>query len=92
MQCTRRFFRIGDHRYHQVRDAVIDTQFHNLRINHNQLDLFGVRLVEDAHDNRVDTYGLTGTRRTGNQKMRHLGNVRHRHLSADVLSDAERNL
>ena len=92
MQCTRRFFRVGDHRYHQVWDTVINTQFHNLRINHNQLDLFGVRLVEDAHDDRVDTYGFTGTRRTGNQKMRHLGNIRHRHLSADVLSDTERNL
>ena len=81
------FFRICDYRDHQVRDPIIDTQLHNLRIHQDQLHFIRIRLVDNAHDQRVDAHGFSRPCRPRHKEMGHLGNIRHDHFSGDILSD-----
>jgi len=57
---TEEFF----YRDQQMRNAVIDTQFHDLRIHHDQLHIIRMRLVQNTHDQRIDTYRLSGSCRS----------------------------
>ncbi len=43
-------FGFGNHRYHQLRYAVVNLQFHHLRVNHNQADLIGRGVIQQAYD------------------------------------------
>ena len=69
-----------------MRNSIICTELHHLRVDHNQLDLRRLRLIEDTHDQGVDADRLTGTGRSGDQKMRHLGQIGHHDLPADILT------
>ena len=75
-----------------MRDAVVDREFHDLRVYHDELHFLRPIAVEDAHNQRVDTDRLTGARRTGNQEMRHLRDVCDHSLSRNVLADRETDL
>ena len=49
----------------------------------------GSALYRHTHDQRVDADGFSGTGRTGNQKMRHLCDIRNDCLSSDIFSDGK---
>ena len=86
---TRRLFRVGHDRNQQVRDAVIVAQLDHLGVDHNQAHLFGRGLVQKRNQHRVDAYGFTRTGGTGNQHMRHLGNIPDDRLAGDVLTNSK---
>ena len=67
-------------------DSVVDAQLYHLGVYHNQLHIGRIRLVNNTHDQCIDTDGLTGAGSACNQKMRHLCNIRNNHLTADILS------
>ena len=92
VQCSRCFLGICHYRDQQMRNAVIDTQFHDLRIHHDQFHIIRMRLVQNTHDQRINAYGLTGTGSSGDQHMRHLGNIRHHSLACDILTYGKCNI
>ncbi len=78
--------RIRHHRNQQVRYPVIDTQLHHLRIYHDHLDVFRLRLIQNTHNDCIDTDRLTGTGSSRDQHMGHFGDIRHHDLAADVFT------
>ena len=77
---------IGDHRNQQVRDPVVDLQFHYLRVDHQHLHLIRFGFEENAHDQRVDADRFAGACGAGDQQMRHLLDISHDGPPSDVLS------
>lgn len=43
-------------------------------------------MKRNAHNDRIDTDGFTGTRCTSNQQMRHLFNISNNRLAADIFA------
>ena len=54
VQSARRLFRIRDHWNQKMRNAVIDREFHDFRVNHDELHFLWAVAIEDAHDQGVD--------------------------------------
>ena len=81
------FFRVRDHRDHQMRNAVVIGKLDHLRVDHDELDFVGPRLEQDTGNQRIDADRFARTRRARNQKMRHSSEVGKNRLPADV--DAE---
>ena len=86
VQGSGRLFRIRYHRNQQMGNAVICTQLYHLRIDHDKLHLIRRRLIQKTHDQRVDTDRFTGTGSSGNQKMGHLGNIRHHDFTCNIFA------
>ena len=82
-------FRVGDDRDEQMRDAVVVAQLDHLRVYHNEADLLRRGLVEQRDQHGVDAHRLTGAGRTGDEHMRHLGDVTDDRLAGDVLADGK---
>ena len=72
-----------------MRDTIIYTELYDLRVYHDKLDILRICLVDDAHDDGIDTDRLTGACSTRDQKMRHLGDIGHHNLTADILADCK---
>ena len=89
LQGAGRFLGIRHHRKQQMRDSVIDRELHNFGIDHDELDLIRSITVKNTQNNRIDTDGFAGTGGTRDQKMRHLGYIRHHDIAADIFSDTE---
>ena len=70
-------------------NTIVNAQFYDLRVDHDQLDILRLCLIQNAHDQCVDADGFTGTGCAGNQQMRHLGDISHDGISSDILSDRE---
>ena len=51
--------RISDDRHDQMRDAVINRELYDLRVNEDHADFFRRRVDKDTRKDRVDTYRLT---------------------------------
>ena len=84
--------RIGDHRHQQMGNTVVNTQFHHLGVDHQQLDLLIGGLIENAHDDRVDAHRLTRTGGTGNEHMGHLCQIRQHDVAGNIPSQRHREL
>ena len=69
-----------------MRETVINIQFHHFRVDHDHLDLIRIGPEENAHNDRIDTDGFTGTRCTSDQQMRHLFNISNNRLTADIFA------
>ena len=82
-------FRIGNDRNQQVRNAVIVAQLNHLRVHHDEADFLRRGLVQQRDQHGVDAHRLTGAGGTGNQHVRHLGNVTDDRLAGDVLADSK---
>ena len=89
IQGSGRLLWIRYHRNHQMRDPIVDTQFYDLGVDHDQLYLFRRSLIQNTHDQSVDADRFSGTGGTGDQYMRHFGDVCHHNFTADVLSDGK---
>ena len=86
---TCRLFRICHNRQEQMRNTVINTQFHYLWINHDKLDILRRSFIQNTHDQCIDTDTLSGTGRSCDQDMRHFRNIRNDRLSCDILTDSK---
>ena len=75
-----------------MRNILISSQFHHLRIHHNHLHIIGVCFINNAHNQRINQNGFTGTGGTGNEQMGHFRNIRHNGFSADIFSNRKSNL
>ena len=71
-------------------NAIVGAKFHHLWINHDHLHVVRMGFVKQAHDQSINTHRFTRTSRAGNQQMRHLGDIRHHHLAADIFSHCKR--
>jgi hypothetical protein len=89
-QRVRCFLHVGDDRREQMRDALVHRELQHLRIDHDQADVLGRRLVEQREDHRVDGRRFTGARRAADQQVRHAGEIGNHRRTADVLAQHQR--
>ena len=92
MQRTGGFLGVRHYGDQQLRDAIVDAQFHHLGVHHNELHILGAGLVEQADDNGVHTDGFTGAGGTGDQHMGHFRDVAHNAVARNVLTYGEGGL
>ena len=69
-----------------MRNAIINAEFHDFRVDHDELYILRLGLVKKTHDDRVDADRFTGTGRACNQKVRHPGNIGYHRLACDIFS------
>ena len=81
---------VNNHWRQQMRNAFIDRQLKHFRINENQPDLIGFRLVEQRKNHRVDADRLSRTGRPRHQQVRHLGQVDDHRVTANILAKRHR--
>ena len=72
-----------------MRYSVIHRQLNDLRVDKYHPDIFWRCFTQNAHKDRVYAHGLTGTGRTGNKKVRHLGDITVDRLTGDVLTESD---
>ena len=89
VQSSGSLFRVCDNRDKKVRNAVINRKLNDLRVDHDQFDVFRFCLINNTHNQRVDADRFTGTGRTGDQKMRHFRDICDDRLTGDVFSDSK---
>ncbi len=80
---------VGDDGRDEVRDALVDREFHALGVDEDHAHLLGRRTHHDRRDHGVDEGGLTGTGLAGHQHVRGLGQVGDDVAALDVLADAD---
>ena len=80
---------VGDDGRDEVRDALVDGEFHALGVDEDHAHLLGRRTHHDRRDHGVDEGGLTGTGLAGHQHVRRLGQVGDDVAAFDVLADAD---
>ena len=83
---------VGDDGAEQVGQLAVHGELHLLGVDEDELDLVGLGLVEDTHDDGVDTHRLTHTRCTCDEQVGHLVDVQNdgttRHVGAQAGGDA----
>ncbi len=89
-QRVRGLLHVGDDRREEMRDTFVDRELEHLRVDHDQPDVLGRGLVQEAQHHRVQAHGLTGARGASDQEVRHAREVRHDRRTADVLAKRER--
>ena len=89
LQCARCLLRVGHDRDEQVRNAVVNAKLDHLRVDHDELDLLGLCLIEKGDNQRVHADRFAGAGRTGDQHMRQLPDVADDAAAADVLADSK---
>ena len=75
LQGTRGLLGLGHYRHVKMRQAVIACELDALGVDHDQANILGKGTHEQGRDDGVDHDRLTGTRGTGDQQVRHLGEV-----------------
>ena len=85
------FFRVGDDGRDEVRNALVRRELDALGVDENHADFGGSRPHQQRRDHRVDERRLSRARRTRDEKVRHLGEVRDDKLALDVFSDTDRH-
>ena len=80
---------VGDDGRDEVRDALVDREFHALGVDQDHAHLLRRRAHHDRGDHGVDEGGLTGAGLAGDQHVRCLGQVGDDVAALDVLADAD---
>ena len=91
LQRAGRLLRVGHDGDEQVRNAVVNAKLHHLRVDHDELDLIRLCLVEQRDNQRIHADRLAGAGCARDEHMRQLGDVADDAAAADVLADSERN-
>ena len=87
-----RLFRICHNRNQKVRNPVIHAQLYHLRVNQKQLNLFGVCLIKNTRNQRIDADRFPRTRCARNQQVRHFCNIRHNRVACNILPQGKGKL
>ena len=74
-QHLRCFFRVHHHRVHQMRNTFIGRQLQTFGIDHQKLDVVGLRFKKDAANHGVERDALAGTGGPGDEQMRHFSQI-----------------
>ncbi len=69
------FLRVFDDRTEEMRDSIPECKFQSFRVDEDKLDILRFGPVKDAGDERVEAHTFSGTGSTGNQKVRHDGQI-----------------
>ena len=72
----------------QVRNTLVSGQLHALRVDHHQAYLVGGCAHQNRGNHRIHERRLTGTGRTGDQHVRHLGQVGQHEAALNILTHA----
>ncbi len=88
-QCTGSLARVCHDGYQQVRNSVVNPEFHHLRVNHQKSDVLRGRFIKQADNHRVDTHRLAGTSGARDQQMRHLCQVCDGHAARKVAAKSD---
>ena len=80
---------VGDDRRDEVRDALVDREFHALGVNEDHAHLLGRRTHHDRGDHGVDEGGLAGAGLACHEHVRGLRQVSDDVAALDVLADAD---
>ena len=83
-------FGVGDDRHQQMRNAVVAAQLHHLGVDHQQLNLLGRGLVQQADDDGIDADRLAAAGGAGDEQVRHFGQIRQADASGDILAQRDR--
>ena len=75
-----------------VHDGSIEAELHLLRVDHHELQLSRMLLVEERCEDDVQSDRLALTRCTRHEQVRHLGEVGHKDLVRDGLAQSHRQL
>ena len=92
LQRACRLLGVGHDRNQQVRNAVVHAQLDHFGVDHDELDLFRLRLIQKRDNERIHAHRLAGTGCTGNEQVRQLSDIADDAVSADVLTDSKRHL
>ena len=80
---------VGDDGRDEVRDALVDREFHALGVDQDHAHLLGRGTHHDRGDHGVDEGGLTGAGLAGHEHVRGLGQVGDHVAALNVLADAD---
>ena len=89
LQRLGRLLGVRDDGRDEVRDSLIRRELDALGVDENHANFGRCRFHEQRRDHRVDERRLTGTSRTRDEKVGHLGEVRDDELTLDVFSDSD---
>src|ERR1019366_58970 len=91
-QRGRGLLRIDDDRNQQMRNVVVYRQFQHLGIDQNEAHIVGGRVEQNRRDHRVERNRLAGSGRSGDQQMRHLGEIGGDRTPRDILAERDGEL
>ena len=92
IQRPRRLLRICDHRNEQMRNPIVYAQLHYFGVNHDQFHILRRGFIKNTYNQSINAYRFTGSCSPCNQKMRHLGNIRHHRFSSYIFSNRKGKL
>ena len=75
----------------QMRDAVVDVQLDDLRVDHDEPDVLGALRIQDRGDKAVDAHALSASGGTGDQQVGTLGDIEQLGIPLDVASENHRD-
>ena len=73
-----------------MRNVGIQPEFEPFRIDHDEFNFIRLRLKQDRHHERVHADRFTRTGRTGDQQMRHFGEIGNVFRTVDRLTKSKR--
>ena len=85
-----RLVHVGDDGAEKMRNAVVERELEHLRVDQHEPEVRGRIAVKHRENHGIDANRLARPRRTSHEQMRHLGEVDHEGLAADVLAERER--
>ena len=92
LERTGGLLRVGDNRYIQVRNAVINAKLDHFGVDHDELDLIGVGFIQKAYYKRVHAHRFARAGSACNEQVRKLCDVADYRLTGNVLADGKAEL
>ena len=89
LQSARGLLGLGHHGHIEMRQTVIARKLDALGVDHDQANVLGKGAHEQGRDDGIDHHRLTRTGRTGDQQVRHLGEVGDNRRALGVAADGE---
>ena len=89
LQGARGLLGLGHHGHIEMRQTVIARKLDALGVDHDQANVLGKGAHEQGRDDGIDHHRLTRTGRTGDQQVRHLGEVGDDRRALGVAADGK---
>ena len=89
LQSARGLLGLGHHGHIEMRQTVIARKLDTLGIDHDQANVLGKGAHEQGRDDGIDHHRLTRTGCTGDQQVRHLGEVGDDRRALRIAADGQ---
>ena len=86
------FFHIRHNRMHQMRQGLVRRQLNHLWIYHQHANLIRSSCHQHRHNDRIKAYTFASTSSACDEKMWHGSEINRHRISADILTEINRNL